>query len=198
MKLTTKDPLETELALNTFFLQTLFFSSARKENVIIPSPIGALTICHNVGVNCKTNADGRGGTHLQSTPQDNVFILWLDYKRKSLVSVDQHSDIFYCWNMHRFSYLCPPTETLTSDFTGRELCDDIVVAISSFSSCVRGLGPQKRRHYFFFLKWTAWAGSERLWWIIGVFKRHLLAETHTMQECSFNDLHGTCWPNFWG
>lgn len=35
-----------------------------------------------------------GAGHLQSTPQDNVFILGLDYKRKSLVSVDQHSDIF--------------------------------------------------------------------------------------------------------
>lgn len=57
----------------------------------------------------------------------------------------------YRQNMHRFSYLCPSTETLTSDFTGRELCDDITVAISSFSSCRRGLGPHKRRHYFFFL-----------------------------------------------
>lgn len=46
MKLTTKDPLETELALNSFCAANAIFLVSQKENVIIPNPIVySLTVC---------------------------------------------------------------------------------------------------------------------------------------------------------
>lgn len=72
-----------------------------------------------------------------------------------------------CGNARSFPYLCPSTETLTSDFTGRKLCDDIAIGISSFSTNARVLGPHKRRHYFSFLNTIVRTGSGLLWWLIG-------------------------------
>lgn len=50
------------------------------------------------------------------------------------------------------SHLCASTEALASDLAAGEPCDDVAAAVDRFSSCLRGVGPQKRRHYFFFLK----------------------------------------------
>lgn len=78
------------------------------------------------------------------------------------------------------SHLCPSTEALAGDLAASELCDDVPAPAAPLCSCVRGLGPQTRRHYFFFfLKRGSRTGS-------GSFSGNISVINHTDgNKCAF-------------
>ncbi len=132
-----------------------------------------------------------GATTSPVKSQDNVFIFRLDSKRDSLVSVDQNSDAFAAEKCFVSLTCVPRLKPWPVILLAVNFVTILLLQFLRFPPALGGSDP--RSVAIISSSWTELLGQEVEGFneFFEVFKRHLLAETNTLQQSS---IFRRCYP----